>query len=956
MPRVEDEDEKVKAFPQLRPYRALDVDRLRISGRGEWPLADYLEGVLWLPFVEPAVLRHDFDVSDCPMPSFAGERREEYLRLARRWDDLGLLRLHEAEEDVGYCKIFNTWKNAEQDKQIGDRRSVNAQERSTSGPSSQLPCGTSLLSLSCRRGDCIRGSVTDRRDFYHQVMVSRSRSSTNKTPFGFSREELGGLSALEEFDEAEKVGAFDRRVHTDRYDGKGPVKRSAGALLRPSFGALYQGDHLGVEFALAGHESLLRREGLLVEDQRLQTRRAPPLGSTWQGLIIDDYFVISSQPVELPAERSYAFLHLAQARAAYEKHALPGSPEKDVVAARTFKAAGAECDSSPELASLGMCLVGAPLQKRLGLGLLSLRLASLEAISSRLASRVSGSWVSVLLYRRCIGSVVDDLFALGAKFEEEGGDALAPLSRQVSQELTLLSVLAPIAVSDVASPFSRRVFATDSSVEKGAIVETNLREDLAKGLWLGGDKRGCYTKLQNPFRVLRKQVHPGLDEDLLEDDDFEEAGECPGAVVHRGIPFYFDFVEVCGGAGSVSHAMTLLGFSVAPILDLSDSSHYDLKDHRLLEWIFHMLQENRYRSVMCEPPCTTFSPAAHPAVRTYSCPLGHDRQLPKVLDGNILAFRNFSIVMVAKRYRRPSLLEQPRLSKMCWLSIWKWLRENGFNEFVCASCMFHSIHRKEFRLLSYGLAAEEMDVRCCGGHRHVRIEGKYTRDSAMYTPELAMHFAKGFARGLRKMRLEEAVGEVPEARKKESLLVNDVLLAARWRTVRSWFWKGRSHNLLETGVVVSLQKQLLAEGSSGRYVALMDSSVGKGALAKGRRRSASIQLAGGQYFAYGFAPTRLNISDDPTREVALRQSVRRSLFEGALSLPFCWPSPLPSKLGQACSPLYLAPRSRSFIFSRPPPEFILDFPNHAWICSYDPAAFNLDFRSQGLTPKEAPKS
>jgi len=44
-------------------------------------------------------------------------------------------------------------------------------------------------------------------------MVSRSRSSTNKTPFGFSREELGGLSALEEFDEAEKVGAFDRRVH-----------------------------------------------------------------------------------------------------------------------------------------------------------------------------------------------------------------------------------------------------------------------------------------------------------------------------------------------------------------------------------------------------------------------------------------------------------------------------------------------------------------------------------------------------------------------------------------------------------------------------------------------------------------------------------------------------------------------------------------------------------------------
>ena len=90
-------------------------------------------------------------------------------------------------------------------------------------------------------------------------------------------------------------------------------------------------------------------------------------------------------------------------------------------------------------------------------------------------------------------------------------------------------------------------------------------------------------------------------------------------------------------------------------------------------------------------------------------------------------------------------------------------------------------------------------------------------------------------------------------------------------------------------MVVSLQKQLLISGASERFVVLLDSSVGKGALSKGRsssralqpllRRSASIQLAGGLYPAYCFAPTRLNIADDPSRDVCLRAPAKHSLLE-----------------------------------------------------------------------------
>lgn len=62
-----------------------------------------------------------------------------------------------------------------------------------------------------------------------------------------------------------------------------------------------------------------------------------------------------------------------------------------MVAETTFKAAGAECDSSEGTLSKGICTLGAPAGKRLALSLLSLRAASLGAISTKLALRLAGS-------------------------------------------------------------------------------------------------------------------------------------------------------------------------------------------------------------------------------------------------------------------------------------------------------------------------------------------------------------------------------------------------------------------------------------------------------------------------------------------------------------------------------------------------------------------------------------
>jgi hypothetical protein len=122
---------------------------------------------------------------------------------------------------------------------------------------------------------------------------------------------------------------------------------------------------------------------------------------------------------------------------------------------------------------------------------------------------------------------------------------------------------------------------------------------------------------------------------------------------------------------------------------------------------------------------------------------------------------------------------------MCWLALWKSLLSQGFDEAVIASCVFGSIHRKEFRLLCYLLDVLFLEKRCPGGHDHVRIEGAYTKPSAVYVDGLADHIAEAFHSALTSIDAQHRLS--PEVEGLESIVSNDVMLTSRWDLVRSWF-------------------------------------------------------------------------------------------------------------------------------------------------------------------------
>ena len=138
--------------PDLEPYRFLCAERLRLSGRANWNPDGLFSPELAMAYAVPSSLLcgrtpapHEYRRAD-------RESVSETLSLAHKWASLDLLRLEPAEElqPFEYTRIFNAYKSTDVDRQIGDRRGMNAAESRLPGPSRWLPSGESLLFPQCR--------------------------------------------------------------------------------------------------------------------------------------------------------------------------------------------------------------------------------------------------------------------------------------------------------------------------------------------------------------------------------------------------------------------------------------------------------------------------------------------------------------------------------------------------------------------------------------------------------------------------------------------------------------------------------------------------------------------------------------------------------------------------------------------------------------------------------------
>lgn len=316
-------------------------------------------------------------------------------------------------------------------------------------------------------------------------------------------------------------------------------------------------------------------------------------------------------------------------------------------------------------------------------------------------------------------------------------------------------------------------------------------------------------------------VEPGVffpgDEWDADKEEFEE--------VERPVGLNYEFIEICGGAAVVTKELIQLGVICGPVIDVSVSKQFDLREHRVIEWIMFLLEEDRLMSFLVSPPCTSFSPAAHPCVRSYKIPRGFNQADPKVKFGNQLAFAALALMFVALRMNKCGLLEQPRRSKMRWLDEWQRLLLLGAKETYTASCMFGSIHQKEFALLGANMHVELLHRACSRDHQHVVIQGQFTKPSATYCAGLALALAIFFKDHIVAVKLARARLDT-RTEGLEDLLSNDFCIKLPWQVHSAWEWQGRSHiNVLELAAVVKMMRDVAREGGDRRQVVFVDSNV-----------------------------------------------------------------------------------------------------------------------------------
>lgn len=454
-------------------FKKVEADRLTFVGTPSFDPTPYLDKRSQAIFNDPIQCRDDPASYRGPVPKLKVHcPPDEKLKLYELLDAsnrLGVHRRGEVSLKFG-SGLFAVTKDLSRDRLILDSRGANLLEKPAQRWIRSLACGESLVKLVLKKGEVLRASGNDLRDFYYLFRCSESRSRRNFLVGEVPARKLQHLHSVRE-------------------------KGFATGMLVGSLRTLAMGDTQAVELAQTCHLSLALNGGVVSRSSLISMHQPLPRGTQLTGLVIDDYIsmsIDSEKDCEKPSRGG-------------EKADLMTEEYKRVgLIPNEKKAFRDEEDSTFWGADLRGRdgLVRGSLKRAIPLAGIILKIVQARTATCLLLETIAGSLISLFLYRRRLLSLMDSVFASYRGREDR---EIVKLDGRTLSDLLCMSCLLPLAVTNLRAKVSPRLTATDASSWGEAGVVASVPERIIEEIYRHTLKKSVWVRLLSPARALQRQ-------------------------------------------------------------------------------------------------------------------------------------------------------------------------------------------------------------------------------------------------------------------------------------------------------------------------------------------------------------------------------------------------------------------------------------------------------------------